>query len=71
MRAGHLISWLWPLMYVCSHRQSFVSTRAGSASIFGREAWAGARPVLVSQGANAAPDDFEKKAYVRLFLDRY
>ncbi|HEU4416372.1 MAG TPA: hypothetical protein VFT65_16405 [Candidatus Angelobacter sp.] len=30
-----------------------------------------AKPVLVSQGVNAEPNDFEKKAYVRLFLDRY
>jgi hypothetical protein len=30
-----------------------------------------ANPMVVSQGANAEPNDFEKKAYVRLFLERY
>jgi hypothetical protein len=30
-----------------------------------------AKPVLISQGVNAEPNDFEKTAYVRLFLDRY
>ena len=30
-----------------------------------------AKPVLVFQGASAEPSDFEKTAYVRLFLDRY
>jgi hypothetical protein len=43
---------------------------AGSAIVVGDKP-ATARPVLVSQGANAEPNDFEKTAYVRLFLDRY
>ncbi len=30
-----------------------------------------AKPMLVSQGANAEPSDFEKAAFVRLFLQRY
>jgi hypothetical protein len=30
-----------------------------------------ARPMLVSQGASAEPSDFEKTAFVRLFLQRY
>jgi hypothetical protein len=30
-----------------------------------------AKPMLVSQGANAEPSDFEKTAFVRLFLQRY
>ena len=30
-----------------------------------------AKPILVSQGANAEPSDFEKAAFVRLFLQRY
>ncbi len=30
-----------------------------------------AKPLLVSQGANAEPSDFEKSAFVRLFLQRY
>lgn len=29
------------------------------------------KPVLLSQGANSEPNDFEKQAYVRLFLERY
>jgi hypothetical protein len=29
------------------------------------------KPMLVSQGANAEPSDFEKTAFVRLFLQRY
>ena len=40
---------------------------AGSAIVVGEKP-ATARPVLVS---NAEPNDFEKTAYVRLFLDRY
>lgn len=43
---------------------------SGSASILGKKPTPIER-VLVSQGANTAPSDFEKKAYVRLFLDRY
>jgi len=43
---------------------------SGSASILGEKP-APVERVLVSQGANTAPSDFEKKAYVRLFLDRY
>lgn len=43
---------------------------AGSAVVVGDKPGA-ARPLLVSQGANAEPNDFEKTAYVRLFLDRY
>lgn len=30
-----------------------------------------AKPMLVSQGTNAEPSDFEKTAFVRLFLQRY
>lgn len=30
-----------------------------------------ARSILVSQGTNTEPTDFEKKAYVHMFLDRY
>lgn len=29
------------------------------------------KPMVVSQGTNAEPNDFEKRAYVRLFLERY
>src|SRR5579859_3806898 len=43
---------------------------AGSAIVIGDKPGT-TRPVLVSQGANAEPNDFEKSAYVRLFLDRY
>jgi|SRR6185312_781659 len=43
---------------------------SGSASILGEKP-APVEGVLVSQGANSAANDFEKKAYVRLFLDRY
>lgn len=42
----------------------------GSATVLGDKTGA-AKPILVSQGANAEPNDFEKNAYVRLFLDRY
>lgn len=30
-----------------------------------------AKPISVSQGSNAEPNEFERKAYARLFLDRY
>jgi hypothetical protein len=30
-----------------------------------------AKPMLIAQGANAEPSDFEKAAFVRLFLQRY
>jgi hypothetical protein len=43
---------------------------SGSAALLSERPGA-ARPTLVSQGANAEPNDFEKTAYVRLFLDRY
>jgi hypothetical protein len=43
---------------------------SGYASVVGDKPGV-ARPVLLSQGANAEPNDFEKNAYVRLFLDRY
>src|ERR1041384_5355777 len=39
---------------------------AGSATVLNDKPGA-ARPVLVSQGPNAEPNDFEKTAYVRLF----
>jgi hypothetical protein len=42
----------------------------GSATVLGDKTGA-AKPILVSQGTNAEPNDFEKSAYVRLFLDRY
>jgi hypothetical protein len=42
----------------------------GSATVLGDKPGA-AKPILVSQGTNAEPNDFEKSAYVRLFLDRY
>jgi hypothetical protein len=42
----------------------------GTASVLGEKPRAG-RSILVSQGTNAEPNDFERKAYVRLFLDRY
>jgi hypothetical protein len=42
----------------------------GSATVLGDKTGA-AKPILVSQGTNAEPNDFEKNAYVRLFLDRY
>lgn len=42
----------------------------GSATVLGEKPGA-AKTVLVSQGANGEPNDFEKTAYVRLFLDRY
>src|SRR6476646_9193452 len=43
---------------------------AGSAIVVGDKPGT-TRPVLLSQGVNAEPNDFEKNAYVRLFLDRY
>jgi hypothetical protein len=30
-----------------------------------------AKPLLISQGVNTEPTEFERKAYVRLFMDRY
>lgn len=42
----------------------------GAATVLGDKTGA-AKPILVSQGSNAEPNDFEKNAYVRLFLDRY
>ena len=42
----------------------------GTATLLGEKPEA-AKPLLVSQGTNTEPNDFERKAYVRLFLDRY
>jgi type IV secretory pathway TrbF-like protein len=44
---------------------------SGAAQAFERNAVAAVRPAAVSQSGNAEAGDFEKKAYVRLFLDRY
>ena len=43
----------------------------GEATVLGRRTAPAIRAVSVAQGVNAAPDDLEKKGFVRLFLDRY
>jgi hypothetical protein len=43
---------------------------SGTAAAIGEQSGP-PKPVLVSQGASAAPNDFEKAALVRLFLQRY
>jgi hypothetical protein len=43
----------------------------GEATVLGRRTAPTIRAVSVAQGVNAAPDDLEKKGFVRLFLDRY
>lgn len=42
----------------------------GTAIAVGGNA-AGGKPISVSQGSNAEPNEFERKAYARLFLERY
>jgi hypothetical protein len=44
---------------------------AGTSTVVGQKAISQKLPMLVSQGANTEPNDFEKQAYVRLFLERY
>jgi hypothetical protein len=44
---------------------------SGSAIVLGQKEVPEKSPMLVSQAANAEPNDFEKQAYVRLFLTRY
>jgi len=43
---------------------------SGTAAVVGEKPGA-ARMLAVSQGASAEPNEFERRAYVRLFLDRY
>ncbi len=43
----------------------------GEATVLGRRTASALRGLSVAQGMNAAPDDLEKKGFVRLFLDRY
>src|SRR5262252_5661330 len=43
----------------------------GEATVLDRRTVPTIRAVSVAQGLNAAPDDLEKKGFVRLFLDRY
>lgn len=42
----------------------------GAATLLGEKPRA-AKTLLVSQGTDTEPNEFERKAYVRLFLDRY
>jgi hypothetical protein len=42
---------------------------SGQASVVGEKP--GAAKLVVSQGVNAEPTEFERRAYVRLFLERY
>lgn len=57
--------------YVRLQPPTVIRVDAGGAATVLSEKPGAAKPVLVSQGANAEPNDFEKTAYVRLFLDRY
>ncbi len=43
----------------------------GEATVLGRRTTSSTHTVPVAQGVNAAPDDLEKKGFVRLFLNRY
>jgi type IV secretory pathway TrbF-like protein len=44
---------------------------SGQATVLGQRTAATGQTVTVAQGVNAAPDELEKKGFVRLFLDRY
>jgi hypothetical protein len=44
---------------------------SGTAIAVDAKSVAARSPLVVSQGANAEPNDFEKTAFVRLFLQRY
>lgn len=44
---------------------------SGTAIVVGQKQIPQKAAVLVSQGVSTEPNDFEKEAYVRLFLDRY
>lgn len=44
---------------------------SGAATVLGDKSGAGKSPMLVSQGSDEEPNDFERAAFVRLFLQRY